>query len=309
MTTRIFTHDICIEHNPGDMHPESPGRLKSVIAALSRAEFEAVEKVEAPLASPALLSLGHARDYVDQILENVPDSGRVYLDPDTAMSPESGEAARRAAGAVCAAVDAVVAGDITNAFCAVRPPGHHAEYDRAMGFCLFNSVSIGARHAMASHGLTKVAVVDFDVHHGNGTQHAFFDDENLFFGSSHQMPAYPGTGARSEVGVGNSNCNVPLPPGAGSREFRAAWQDEILPALEAFAPELIIISAGFDAHVSDPLAQLNVETEDYGWVTREIMAVADRVCEGRVVSSLEGGYDLRALGENAAEHVRALMTA
>jgi len=309
MSTRIYTHEICIEHDPGDMHPECPGRLKSVMAALSKSEFNGVDRAEAPVASPETLGLGHSSAYVDHILANVPESGRVYLDPDTAMCPESGEAARRAVGAACAAVDAVMAGEITNAFCAVRPPGHHAEYDKAMGFCLFNTVSIAARHAVDRHGLKKVAVVDFDVHHGNGTQHSFFDDPNLFFGSSHQMPAYPGTGSRSEVGADNTNCNVPLPPGAGSKEFRAAWKNEILPALEEFGPELIIISAGFDAHESDPLAQLNVQTEDYGWVTREIMAVAQRVCEGRVVSSLEGGYDLRAVGENAAEHVRALMTA
>lgn len=280
-----------------------------MLAALSGHDFEELQWMDAPLADAATVKLAHGDAYVDQILDNVPTSGRVYLDPDTAMNPDSGEAALRAVGAACAAVDAVIAGDVANAFCAVRPPGHHAEYDRAMGFCLFNTVSVAARHGIATHGLNKIAVVDFDVHHGNGTQHAFYDDENLFFGSSHQMPAYPGTGARTETGAEHTNCNVPLPPGAGSREFRAAWNDEILGALEAFSPELIIISAGFDAHESDPLAQLEVKTEDYGWITSEIMDVADRVCEGRVISSLEGGYDLPALGRNAAEHVRALMTA
>lgn len=309
MTTQLYTHSACVDHDPGEMHPECPARLKSVMAALSAAEFAALERIEAPLADPETLALGHATEYVSSILDNVPAKDRVYLDPDTAMSPASGEAARRAVGAACAAVDAVVAGEADNAFCAVRPPGHHAEYDRAMGFCLFNTVSIAARHARRKHGFKRAAVVDFDVHHGNGTQHSFYDDPDLFFGSSHQMPAYPGTGARAETGVDATNCNVPLPPGAGSAEFRAAWQREILPALEEFGPEIVIVSAGFDAHQRDPLAQLNVQSADYRWITGEILAVADRVCGGRVVSSLEGGYDLQALGESAAEHVRALMAA
>ncbi|MEQ8666229.1 MAG: histone deacetylase family protein [Rhodospirillales bacterium] len=309
MTTRLYFHPICIEHDPGEMHPECPARLKSVMAALSVPDFDGLDRQEAPEASLEQLTLGHSKSYVEDILARVPDEGRVYLDPDTAMSPESGEAARRAAGAACAAVDAVMAGEISNAFCAVRPPGHHAEYDRAMGFCLFNTVSIAARHARDAHGIDRAAVIDFDVHHGNGTQHSFYDDPSLFFGSSHQSPAYPGTGDRSETGVDGTNCNVPLPPGAGSTEFRAAWRDVILPALEAFSPDLIIISAGFDAHQRDPLAQLNVQTADYRWVTGEILGVAGRVCEGRVVSSLEGGYDLTALAESAGEHVRALMAA
>ncbi|MBT4628198.1 MAG: histone deacetylase family protein [Rhodospirillales bacterium] len=307
MTTLLFTHPICIEHNPGTRHPECPDRLRAVVAALDGEAFSALDRREAPVSDEAPIERVHSTDHIRQILDNVPTEDRVYLDPDTAMSPASGEAGLRAVGAACAAVDAVMSGDGHNAFCAVRPPGHHAERDRAMGFCLFNTVAIAANHAKAAHGLSRVAVVDFDVHHGNGTQSAFYDDETLFFGSSHQWPAYPGTGSVDETGASNSNCNGTLVPGAGSREFRAAWANTILPELETFGPELIIISAGFDAHARDPLANLEVQTGDYAWVTKEIMAVADRCCDGRVVSSLEGGYDLSALAESAAVHVQALM--
>ncbi len=309
MTTQLYFHPICIEHDAGDMHPESPARLKAVMTALSSADFDGLERREAPKATTEQLGRAHDPDYVQLVLDNVPDAGRVHLDPDTAMCPQSGEAALRAAGAACAAVDAVMAGEADNAFCAVRPPGHHAERDRAMGFCLFNSVAVAAEQARAAHGLKRIAIVDFDVHHGNGTQHTFFDDPDVFFGSSHQYPFYPGSGGREETGAGGATCNVPLPAGAGPAEFRAAWADEILPALERFAPEFIIISAGFDAHERDPLAQVDVKTEDYRWITQEIAAVADRVCGGRLISSLEGGYDLQALGESVDRHVRALMVA
>ncbi len=220
----------------------------------------------------------------------------------------SGEAALRAAGAVCAAVDAVVGGAARNAFCAVRPPGHHAERARAMGFCLFNNVAIGAAHARAVHGLDRVAVVDFDVHHGNGTQAIFAADADLFFASTHQYPFYPGTGGRDETGVGNI-VNVPLAAGSGSDEFRQAMTGEILPALRGFAPDMVCVSAGFDAHVDDPLAQLRFTEDDYDWATREIAKAADECCDGRLVSTLEGGYDLAALGRSCATHVRALMAA
>jgi acetoin utilization deacetylase AcuC-like enzyme len=259
------------------------------------AEIEQIERV-------------HDGDYVRGALAAVPDQGWVRLDGDTVISPGSGEAALRAAGAVTAAVGAVLKGEFKNAFCAVRPPGHHAEREVAMGFCIFNNIAIGAAEARAVHSLARVAVMDFDVHHGNGTQHMFDHDPNLFFASTHQMPLYPGTGARGERGVGNI-CNAPLPPGAGSDEFRAAMEKTVLPAIEAFRPELILISAGFDAHRDDPLASLEFETEDYHWATARLCALAESCCGGRVVSTLEGGYDLAALGESAAAHLAALLEA
>ena len=307
MKTRLFTHPICIDHDPGPMHPECPGRLRAIMAVLENDDFATLDRHEAPIAERSVIERTHDSAYVTQVLESVPGEGQVFLDPDTALCPASGEAALRAVGGVCAAVDAVITGDADNAFCAVRPPGHHAERDRAMGFCIFNNVVIAAAHARAAHGLSRVAVVDFDVHHGNGTQNSFYDDAGLFFGSSHQWPAYPGSGSADETGADNTNCNVPLPLRSGSREFRRAWEGTILPALESFAPELVIISAGFDAHARDPLANLEVQTEDYGWVTERIMEVADNCCDGRVVSSLEGGYDLQALAASVDCHVRTLM--
>lgn len=307
MTTALYSHPICIDHNPGTHHPECPDRLRSVMASLEADEFDGLDRREAPISGVEPILLVHGEDYIRYIFDSAPQGGRIHLDADTVMSSASKEAALRAAGGICAAVDAVLGGEIHNGFCAVRPPGHHAEHDRAMGFCLFNTVAIAAYHARKAHGLARVAVVDFDVHHGNGTQHAFYDDEALFFGSSHQWPAYPGTGRMEETGAADTNCNVPLPPGAGSPEFRQAWSGVILPALETFNPDLVIISAGFDAHERDPLANLNVQTGDYGWITGQIMDIADKCCGGRLVSSLEGGYDLWALGESAAAHVRTLM--
>ena len=308
MTTLLYTHPACIEHDPGPGHPETPDRLRAVLAALDGLEFEPLERREAPLAEPAQIERMHDACYVGQVLAAVPGEGRVHLDPDTAVSPGSGEAALRAAGGVCAAVDAVVAGEASNAFCAVRPPGHHAERARAMGFCLFNNVAIAAEQARRVHGLGRVAVVDFDVHHGNGTQHMFEADAGLFFASTHQYPYYPGSGAAGERGVGNV-VNLPLAAGAGSAEFRAAMTGTILPALADFDPDFVLISAGFDAHADDPLAMLNFEDDDYGWATAEIARVAGECCGGRLVSTLEGGYDLGALGRSAAAHVRALMAA
>ncbi len=307
--TGYYTHAVCVDHNPGDRHPECPARLRSVQSALEAETFSDLVRFEAPLASTEPIYLVHDKDYVDDILAGVPLEGRAFLDPDTVMSPASGEAALRAVGAVCSAVDAVMAGELRNAFCAVRPPGHHAERDRAMGFCLFNNVAIAARYAQHAHGIEKVAVLDFDVHHGNGTQHSFYDDDTVFFGSSHQWPAYPGTGKASETGRGGVNCNVPLSPGDGSPEFRAAWTDIILPSLTEFNPDFMIISAGFDAHERDPLANLNVQTEDYGWITGKLLSIAKHCCDNRVVSSLEGGYDLQALAKSSARHVEVMMTA
>ncbi len=304
--TLIFEHAVCLEHDMGAGHPERPDRLRAIQLALAEPEFAALERRQAPLASWQQIALVHPQRYIDQVTAAAPKQGRVQLDPDTAMNPASLEAAQRATGAVCAAIDAVMAGEAKNAFCAVRPPGHHAEPERSMGFCIFNSVAIGAQHARAAHGLKRVAVVDFDVHHGNGTQAAFWDDEDLFYGSTHQMPLYPGTGATSETGAGNIH-NFPLAPGAAGVDFRDAVTDGLLPALDGFKPELLLISAGFDAHADDPLAQLRLDTDDYAWISEELLAVAARHCHGRLVSTLEGGYDLAALAMATAAHVRVLM--
>ena len=307
MTTLLYTHPACFDHDPGRYHPESPDRLRAVLEALDAPEFARLDRREAPEASLDDIARVHPRGFVEQMLAAVPASGHVGIDADTVLSPESGRAALRAAGAVVAAVDAVVAGEADNAFCAVRPPGHHAEPLRAMGFCLFNNVAIGALRAREVHGLARVAVIDFDVHHGNGTQARFSEDASLFYASTHQFPLYPGTGAARETGVGNI-VNVPLPPLAGSAEFRLGVTREILPALDAFRPEMVLISAGFDAHRSDPLAQLLLDESDYTWVTEQLLEIARQHAGGRVVATLEGGYDLAALGASAAAHVRVLMS-
>jgi acetoin utilization deacetylase AcuC-like enzyme len=309
MTTILYTHPACLEHDPGPYHPESPARLRAVLQALDGPDFLRLERREAPEAALDDIARVHPRRFVERLLEAVPDSGHVGIDADTIMSPGSGRAALRAAGAVAAAVDAVVAGEADNAFCAVRPPGHHAEPGRAMGFCLFNNAAIGAKRAREVHGLMRVAVIDFDVHHGNGTQACFWDDAGLFYASTHQSPLYPGTGGRGETGVAGNIVNVPLRPMSGSREFRLGMTRDILPALDAFRPELVLISAGFDAHESDPLAQLMLDESDYVWVTERLLETARQHAAGRVVSTLEGGYDLPALGASAAAHVRTLMSA
>lgn len=303
----MYTHPKCVEHDPGEYHPERPDRLRAVLDGLEDDAFKHLERLEAPIVDLADVKQVHDAEYVDMMMDNVPTEGRVRLDPDTVMSSSSGEAAERAAGAAVAAVDAVVGGKANNAFCAVRPPGHHAESSKAMGFCLFNSAAVAAFHARAKHNMERVCVIDFDVHHGNGTQHSFEHVQGLFYGSSHQWPAYPGTGAVSEAGDFNNVCNVPLAPGTGSRGFRDGYEETMLPAIRAFAPELIIISAGFDAHKRDPLAQLELETEDYRWVTDKLLDLADDVCDGRVISLLEGGYDLEALRASSAVHVASLL--
>lgn len=307
MTTRLYTHAACLDHDPGRLHPERPARLQAVLAALEGPDFAALERLEAPRAKRAQIGRVHDLDYVDMLLAAVPDVGRADLDADTTLSAGSGEAALRAAGAVCAAVAAAVRGEAKNAFCAVRPPGHHAEAAQAMGFCLFNNVAVGAAEAIAQ-GLDRVAIIDFDVHHGNGTQAAFADDADLMYVSTHQWPLYPGTGSPAERGLGNIH-NVTLPPQAGSHEFRHAYDARLLPALEDFRPELVLISAGFDAHSHDPLANLELGDDDYRWVTDELVWIADRHAKGRVVSTLEGGYNLAALARSARLHVRALMRA
>lgn len=306
MTTLLYSHPICLKHDPGRHHPESSARLRAVLSALDRPEFAKLERREAPEARLDDLLRVHSRRHVERTLGSVPRSGHVGIDADTILSPASGAAALRAAGAVVAAVDAVVAKEADNGFCAVRPPGHHAEPERAMGFCLFNNAAIGALRAREVHGLARVAVIDFDVHHGNGTQAAFEADSSLFYASTHQYPLYPGTGAASETGVGNI-INVPLRPLSGSGPFRLALTERILPALDAFRPDLVIASAGFDAHRNDPLAQLLLDEEDYAWVTQKLLEIADRHAEGRFVATLEGGYDLAALSASVTAHVRALM--
>ena len=293
----------------GPHHPESPDRLRAVLAALGTPGFAGLVRREAPLAALEQVARVHPRDFVEELLASVPASGHRHLDGDTSLNPASGQAALRAAGALCAAVDAVLAGEVSNAFCAVRPPGHHAEPEQAMGFCLFNNVAIGALHARTVHSLRRIAVVDFDVHHGNGTQAAFWGDPDLFFASTHQWPLYPGTGTTREAGIANNILNMPLAPGSGSREFRLTVENVLLPRLEAFRPELILVSAGFDAHAEDPLANLDLQTADYGWVTDRLVHAAATLCGGRLVSTLEGGYDLAALAASAAAHVAALMRA
>ena len=306
MTTLLFSHDACLDHDTGEGHPERSDRLRAVTNALAVDQFAGLDRRDAPEVSRETLVLNHPEAFVEDVFARAPVDNQIFLDPDTIMSPGSAQAALRATGAVCAAVDEVLAGTADSAFCAVRPPGHHAEPDRAMGFCLFNSVAIAARHARDKFGLERVAVVDFDVHHGNGTQAAFWEDKDLFYASSHQYPHYPGTGAAGETGQGNI-INVPLPAGTGSGVFRSRFAEHVFPALNDFKPELLLISAGFDAHTDDPLAQLNLQDDDYGWVTDELLAIADQHSGGRVVSALEGGYDLGALGRSVAIHVQSLM--
>jgi acetoin utilization deacetylase AcuC-like enzyme len=312
MTTALITHDACLAHETPPGHPERVARLTSVLKALRTEDFRALVWLSAPRASRAELERAHSPALVAFVLDEAAaqaETGFVGIDSDTVMSAGSAEAALRAAGAAIRAVDGVMAGEFTRAFCPIRPPGHHAEHDRAMGFCLFNSIAVAAFHARAVHGLVRIAVIDFDVHHGNGTQDIFYRDPNLFYGSTHQSPLYPGTGAASEHGVAGNIINVPLPEGADGAMFRAAFSNVILPALEAFAPQLVFISAGFDAHRDDPLAGLALDESDFAWATAQICRVANGCCEGRVVSALEGGYDLVALAASASAHVRALMEA
>jgi acetoin utilization deacetylase AcuC-like enzyme len=289
------------------MHPERPERLRAVYRALEDEAFAGLDRREAPKATLAQIGLVHTPGYAEAILDAIPESGTHNLDGDTIISPGSGEAALRAAGGACAAVDAVITGEARNVFVATRPPGHHAEPATPMGFCLFSNVAIAARHAQAAHGLAKVAVMDFDVHHGNGTQAAFWDVPSLLYTSTHQMPLYPGTGAVGETGIANNIVNAPLAPRSDGVAFREAMEARILPAIDAFAPDLLIISAGFDAHHRDPLASLDFEAEDFAWATLELMAMAERHCGGRLISCLEGGYDLQGLAESTAAHVKALM--
>ena len=309
MHTALISHPACLGHDTGEGHPECPDRLRAVLSALEAEAFMFLDRREAPRATREQLLRVHPAQHVDGVLALVPETGWAMVDDDTILSPGSGEAALRAAGAVVAAVDAVCTGDVRNAFCAVRPPGHHAEPDRAMGFCLFNNIAVGAAHARAAHGMERVAIIDFDVHHGNGTQTVAEGDAGLFYASTHQWPLYPGTGSAREHGPFHNVVNACLPQGTGSPEFRAAVQAQLLPVLEAFRPDLVMISAGFDAHSRDPLAGLHLSEDDFAWITTKLAEIADRHAKGRIVSALEGGYDLLALSRSSAAHVKALMAA
>ncbi|HEY0185772.1 MAG TPA: histone deacetylase family protein [Rhodopila sp.] len=308
MTTLLYTHALCLGHDTGPGHPECPERLRAVWQALDAAEFAPLIRREAPRASPSQILRAHSEDYLLRVVNALPALGdRVHLDPDTVLSHGSWEGQLRCIGATLAAIDAVAAKQGDNAFCAVRPCGHHAEADRAMGFCIFNFAAIGALYARDQAGFGKVALVDFDVHHGNGSQHILWHQPGMFYASTHEANHYPGTGSADETGEQAEVVNVPLPAGSGSAGFRRAYDDIIIPALSAFQPDIILISAGFDAHEADPLADLMLTTQDFGWVTRKLMNVADACCDGRVISFLEAGYDLRPLSESTAEHVRTLM--
>lgn len=304
MTTALITHPDCLRHVTPQGHPEQVARLERVLAVL---EGRALWRVEAPLATEADLCLAHPKAHIDRVRSSEPAEGQAAMDADTWMSPGSYHAALRGVGGALKAVDMVLGGEAGNAFVATRPPGHHAETEKTMGFCLFGTVAIAARHALERHGLSRVAVVDFDVHHGNGTQDLLEHDARALFCSSHQSPLWPGTGAATETGAHGTVLNVPLAPGTGAAGFREAYEWKILPAVEAFAPELLLVSAGFDAHRDDPLAELMLETADFAWITGRLCDLAEEQCDGRLVSCLEGGYHLDSLAESAAVHVDGLI--
>lgn len=307
MSTLLIHHPSFLDHVTPIGHPERPDRMRAVDRILEHERFQPLERELAPLGNPEMAALAHPEAFVADIRDNVPETGLVRIDADTVISPGSWQAAMRALGGVCQAVDEVVAGKVRNAFCAMRPPGHHAEKDRAMGFCLFNNVAVAARWAQKQHGIERVAIMDFDVHHGNGTQDIFWSDKSVMYTSTHQMPLYPGTGAVNETGAANTIVNAPLRPGDGGDEFREAMETVVLPRIEDFRPDLVIISAGFDAHHRDPLGQLQFTEADYAWATAKLMDIADRTAGGRVVSVLEGGYDLEGLAKSVAAHVMTLM--
>jgi acetoin utilization deacetylase AcuC-like enzyme len=311
MTTLYYFHDDFLRHDTGGGHPECAERLRYIDKTLQAPEFAALLRESPPLDETAQLQtirLIHAQRHIDRILQAIPEHGISYIDCDTVVSPGSRNAALRAVAAVCAAVDEVVAGKASNAFCALRPPGHHAEPNRAMGFCLFNNVAIAAEYARKKHGIGRVAIVDFDVHHGNGTQAAFERQADVMYVSSHEMPNYPGTGKASETGVGNI-VNIPLDTGADGTEYRKLMSARALPALRKFKPELLLVSAGFDAHRDDPLAGIELLEDDYRWLTEELIEIAAACCGGRLISALEGGYNLQALARSVAAHVGVLLQA
>ncbi len=306
MKTLYYSHPDFLFHETGSGHPECVGRLVSISIALEEPVFANLIRVAAPLGTRQQIRLIHPESHIESIRAAIPEQGNSYLDHDTVLSHGSEKAAFRAVGAVCDAVDKVLAGKADNAFCAIRPPGHHAEPDLPMGFCLFNNVAIAAEYARRHYHLERIAIVDFDVHHGNGTQAAFYDKPDVLYASSHQMPNYPGTGYPTETGAGNI-INVPLAAGDSGVEFRQKYSAIILPALRKFKPDLVLISAGFDAHRDDPLASIMLVEEDFRWITQELMDIAGSYCGGRIISVLEGGYNLNALAASVAIHVKTLM--
>ncbi|MDV7144071.1 histone deacetylase family protein [Tropicimonas sp. TH_r6] len=307
MATALYTHPDCLGHLTPEGHSERADRLRAIWKALEAPEFDALDRREAPMAERSELLRAHPEAHVAAVEAAIPSEGSVALDADTHVMAGSLTAALRGVGAVVTALDAVMAREVGNAFCAIRPPGHHAEKTAPMGFCLFGNVSIAAKRALDHHGLERVAIVDFDVHHGNGTQDLLWDEARVLFCSTHQMPLYPGSGEARETGAHGNILNAPLPPGADGAAFRRVMEAQVLPALEEFRPELVLISAGFDAHKDDPLAQLELGIEDFVWVTEALCDLADRHAGGRLVSTLEGGYDLEALAASTAAHVKVLM--
>lgn len=306
MKTALITHEECLNHITPPGHPEQVARLEYILEALKPLDLN---RVTAPLAADDDLLRIHPKSHIDALHDAAPEAGSVAIDGDTHMSPGSLQAAYRAAGGVLRAVDMVLQGDAPNAFAAVRPPGHHAETQTAMGFCLFGNVALGAKHALDFHGLKRVAVVDFDVHHGNGTQDLLWDEPRALTITSQQMPLWPGTGAETDTGAYENVINIPLPPESDGKIMRAAYEARVFPKIKAFKPELILVSAGFDAHRDDPLAQLNWSTDDFAWLSRQLCALAGDLCRGRLVSALEGGYDLEALAASVKAHVEILSEA
>ena len=307
MSTLLISHPACLDHLTPAGHPERPDRLRAIEQALSDERFRPLTRLEAPMAQLESVALCHPMEYAEALREAAPREGMVRIDADTTMSPGSLEAALRCVGGGLLAIDEVVGKKANNAFVATRPPGHHAETERAMGFCLFNNAAIAARYAQKTHGVERVAIVDFDVHHGNGSQNIFWSDPSVMYCSTHEMPLYPGTGAVNERGEKNNIVNAPLRAGDGGDAFAEAFETVILPRLRGLKPELLIISAGFDAHTRDPLANLNLVEADYTWVTQQLMDIADMSADGRIVSLLEGGYDLQGLSRSVAAHVTELM--
>lgn len=308
MSTLYLTHPSCLDHENGPGHPERPDRLRAIEKLLTHELFESLTREQAPKGTVEQVALAHPQNYIDLIENSRPEEGYAFIDPDTSMNKYTWDTLLNSVGAATYAVDKVITGTHKNAFIATRPPGHHAETTRACGFCIFNNVAIAAHHARKKHGAERVAVIDFDVHHGNGTQDIFWSDKNLFYGSTHEMPLFPGTGALDETGVGNI-CNAPLAFGDGSEKFQAAMKERVLPALRNFSPDIILISAGFDAHTDDPLANIHLNEKDFSWISKELLDIADKQCNGRVVSILEGGYHLQSLAKSVGVHMQHLMNA
>ena len=307
MATRLYTHELSVEHITPPGHPERPDRIRALDEVFADPKFDVLERIEAPEGDPSWFEVAHPKTHLKTVKDNIPETGLAIVDADTSASPRSWEVVLHVCGAAMDAVDSVFEKTCDNAFVSMRPPGHHAEKTTAMGFCLVNNIAIAARYAQQKHGAERIAIVDFDVHHGNGTQDIFYDDPSVLFASTHQMPLYPGSGALSETGVGNI-FNAPLSDGDDGAKFKEAFRERVLPAVENFKPDLLMISAGFDAHYRDPLAGLNLIDDDFDWATGKLMEIAETSCDSRVVSLLEGGYDLQGLAESASAHVNRMMT-